>query len=320
MRPAAARAPEAVPEDGAVTRSVPEGLVVVLHEPNDLVNVALVIRAMKNMGLSRLRVVRPAEPLDPYRLEGIAHGTDDLIARLERFESLNEAIADAAWVLGSSARRRSSRQQWWTPADAAPRILDRAATGGVALLFGPEDRGLSNEELDRCHAVISVPTSPEHPSLNLAHAALLVFYELRLERLRRGEAVDRDLSSKQRRTTPPASAEELERFFEVWQEAMETVGLFHGIDPLPKMRTFRTIFQRAELDRRELGLLEAAAYEVIHYAERERARARQRLEGSTKLRVEPPEGEAPGRDAPEGDACDPDVPDGGGQAGEVPPG
>lgn len=250
---------------------------VVLHRPNDLVNVALVIRAMKNMELSRLRIVRPDEPFDPRRLEGIAHGTGDLIAATELHETLDAALGDASWVLGSSARRRSSRQQWWTPADAAPRILQRAEGADVALLFGPEDRGLSNAELDRCHAVLSVPVSPDHPSLNLAHAALLVFYELRLEALRRGEAERRDLSSKQRRTTAPASAEALEAFFSLWEEAMEVVGLFHGIEPLPKMRTFRSIFQRAELDLRELGLLEAAAYEVIHYAERERARARQRL-------------------------------------------
>lgn len=269
-------------------------MVVVLHEPQDLVNVALVIRAMKNMGLARLRVVRPAEFFDPYRLEGIAHGTTDVIEAAEVHDRLDDALADATWVLGSSARRRASRQEWWTPEEAAPRVLERAARGPVALLFGPEDRGLSNEELDRCHAVLTVPTNPDHPSMNLAHAALVVFWELRKEVERRGEAAGPDLAVKRRRDTPPAAAGELERFFEVWEEAMETVGLFHGIDPQPKMRSFRSIFQRSDLDRRELGLLQAAAYEVIHYAHRERARAEQ----------EAAEREAAGREAPGAEGSD----------------
>lgn len=246
---------------------------VVLHEPRDLVNVALVIRAMKNMGLARLRVVRPLE-WNPHRIEGIAHGTEDLVEAASVVERLDEALADATYVVGTSARRRASRQQWWTPEEAALRLLPRAGRGDVALLFGREDRGLSNEDLDRCHALISIPTSPEHPSLNLAHAALLVFYELRKVAAAEGEAARRDLSAKRRTRTPPATVEELESLFRVWEEALDEIGFFHGIDPLPKMRSFRSIFQRADLDRRELGLLQAAAYEVLHYARRERARLR----------------------------------------------
>ncbi len=264
---------------GAAGASPLDRIVVVLHEPQDLVNVALVVRAMKNMGLRRLRVVRPGEPFDPHRIDGIAHGTEDLVAATRLLGSLEEALADLTYVVGTSARRRAERVQWWSAAEAAERLVGSDADREVALLFGREDRGLSNEELDLCHAVISIPVSPEHPSLNLGHAAAILFYELRKAALRAGEAVGRDLSSKKRRHTPPATVEELERFFGVWERAMHEIGLFHGVDPGPKMRSFRSIFQRSDADRREVKLLQAAAYEIIHYAERERARARQELEG-----------------------------------------
>ncbi len=248
-------------------------LVVVLHRPRDLVNVALVIRAMKNMGLARLRVIEPGE-WDPHRLEGIAHGTGDVIEAATHHDSLSEAVDDAVRVVGTTARRRSHPREWSTPTDAAPALLARTADGPVALVFGPEDRGLSNDEIDLCHELLSIPSDPDHPSLNLAHAALLVFWEMRRAALD-AEAIElagRDLSAGKDRSAPPATAGELEHFFEVWERALDTVGFFHGIEPGPKMRSFRSLFLRAEMDRREVQLMEAAAWEVVHYARRLRAR------------------------------------------------
>lgn len=246
-------------------------LVVVLHRPRELVNVAMSVRAMKNMGLRRLRLVEPEE-FDPHRIEGIAHNTEDVVGAARHFGTLEEAVADVVRVVGTTARRRAHPREWSTPAEAAPDLLDRTAEGPVALVFGPEDRGLSNEELDLCHELLSIPADPEHPSLNLAHAVLLVCWEIRRAAARRDAAEAPDLSPGKDRAAPPATAGELESFFGVWEEAMETVGFFHGIDPGPKMRSFRSLFRRADPDRRELGLLEAAAYEVIHYARRLRAR------------------------------------------------
>ncbi len=249
--------------------------IVVLDEPQDLVNIALVIRAMKNMGLSRLRLVRPLE-YDTHRILGIAHDTDDLVERIELHDQLSDALADAGHVIGASARRRSSRQEWLDPETAAGRVAAREDS--VALLFGREDRGLSNEELDLCDALVCIPTSPSHPSLNLGHAAVILFYELR-KGVEAAEGLEaRDLSYKKRRQSPPATHAELEEFFATWERAMGEIGLFHGIDPVPKMRSFRALFQRADLDRRELGLLLASAYEVIHFAARESKRARERAE------------------------------------------
>ncbi len=259
-------------------------IVVVLHEPQDLVNIALLIRAMKNMGLSRLRLVRPAE-FDAWRALGIAHDTEDVVERVELLDELPEALADVSYVLGSTARRRSSRQDWWTPEEAAGELIARHEP--VAILLGREDRGLSNEALDLCHGLVCIPTNPDHSSMNLAHAALVIFYEFRKAAVGDDAGARPDLSYKKRRQSPPATHEELETFFATWQAAMEEIGLFRGIDPVPKMRSFRSLFQRADIDRRELGLLQASAYEIIHFAKREKARAREAAEEAEEERGAP---------------------------------
>ncbi|MCG8469511.1 MAG: hypothetical protein MJB57_15105 [Gemmatimonadetes bacterium] len=248
---------------------------VVLHEPQDLVNIALVIRAMKNMGLARLRLVRPVE-FDAWRITGVAHDTHDIVEAVEIYDELSDALADANYALAATARRRSSRQDWWTPEQAAAELLPRGSS--VALLFGREDRGLPNDALDLCHGAVSIPVNPNHPSMNIAHAAVVILYEWRKAAMAADGVAPRDMSFKTRRQTPPATHEALEDFFDKWQTAMEEVGLFHGIDPIPKMRSFRSIFQRSDLDMRELGLMQAAAYEVLHFAQREKKRARERLE------------------------------------------
>lgn len=258
--------------DGSVAPP-PEALdrtVVVLNEPQDLVNIALVIRAMKNMGLSRLRLVRPAE-FDAWRINGIAHDTEDIVERVEILEDLADALADANYVVGATARRRASKQDWWSPEEAAARLTARPDQ--VAILFGREDRGLSNEHLDLCHGLISIPTNPDHSSMNLGHAAIVLFYEWRKAAV--PTAIDsRDFISRPHRDMPPASHADLESFFDIWETAMEEIGLFRAVDPVPKMRSFRALFQRAELDLREIGLMKAAAYEVINFARHEKQRAR----------------------------------------------
>jgi TrmH family RNA methyltransferase len=246
--------------------------IIVLNEPQDLVNIALVIRAMKNMGLHRLRLVRPAE-FDGWRVTGIAHDTEDVVEAVEVFDDLSAALGDASYVLGATARRRASRQDWWTP-EAAARELTRRDES-VSLVFGREDRGLSNEDLDLCHGLVCIPTNPQHSSMNLAHAALIAMYEWRKASLG-SDGPGRELAHKRARQTPPATHEELEEFFGIWRAAMDEIGLFRGIDPLPKMRSFRSIFQRADLNRRELGLVRAAAYEALNFAEREKKRALER--------------------------------------------
>ena len=239
-------------------------IVIVLDEPQDVVNIAAVVRAMMNMGLSRLRLVKP-EDFDPWRIRGIAHRSDALIEAIERFDSLPEAIADAVYVVGTSARGRAARTNAVHPRSVAPALLERAAEGPVAILFGREDRGLTNEGLDLCHEVIVIPTDPAHSSLNLAQACLLVCYELLLAAaaFEVEEALGR---GKKARVTPPATQAELQRMYAALEDGLARIRFFKGTrEPASVLRTLRGLLGRAVPTAREARLLKAMGRQIGRY-------------------------------------------------------
>jgi TrmH family RNA methyltransferase len=149
------------------------------------------------------------------------------------------------------------------PREIAPAIVEKAAVGVVALLFGREDRGLSNAALDRCQQVVIVPTHPEYWSLNLAQACLLVAYEVFLAS---GEA-ERPLP-RGRRTTRPANREELEEMYKALEGGLDRIEFFKARRPAAVLRTLRTVLARADLDRRESRLLAAIGFEIGNYLDR----------------------------------------------------
>jgi len=262
--------------DTAAGRVALARFIVVLYQPQDLVNIALVVRAMKNMGLTRLRLVSPAL-FNAYRITGIAHDTDEIVEATELFDDFDSAVSDVIRVVATTARRRASRQVWSEPDTGADQLVARSAKGDIALVFGREDKGLPNEILDRCHEAICIPTNPEHPSLNLGHAAMIVLYELRRAVRRAFDLEERDLSGKLRDQAPPATAAEMEEFFGVWEKAMGALGMFRGVEPATKMRSYRRILKRAEPDRGELRLLEATAWRIVNFARRTESRIRDRI-------------------------------------------
>lgn len=277
-------------------------VVVVLWETQDYVNIAGTIRAMKNFGLSRLRLVNPTD-WDPWRVEGIAHDTGDLIAATRTFDTLDAALADCSYVVAMTARERRAKRAVGRPREVAHEILDRivrqtghgvddargtegsgaegldreaaliegAATmeevgaGPVALLFGREDHGLSNHALDLAHRSVTIPTNPAHSSLNLAQAVLLMAYELWHSSHGRGQPF-----KPPRRDAPPAEVGLLETMFADVEAALQAVEFFKTRHTAHVMRTLRSLAHRAELDRREAGFLRAIAIEVVKYGERMR--------------------------------------------------
>lgn len=243
------------------TGSALDSVCVVLHEPQDPVNVAATVRAMKNMGISRLRLVRSVE-YDPWRLEGIAHDTQEIVDAIEHFDTLDAAIADCVRVAGFTARRRSANRPVVSARVAAQELLGFASEGTVALVFGREDRGLSNDQLDRAQVIVTIPTTG-HASLNLAQAVLVGLYELHLAF---GDATRRLAPA--RKAAPPATAEEYERFFADASCALERIDFFKTRNSEHVMRTVRTLAGRAAPDARELSLLRAMAIEVIRTLER----------------------------------------------------
>jgi TrmH family RNA methyltransferase len=248
-------------------RAALEGIVVVLWQTQDYVNIAGTVRAMKNFGLSRLRLIEPVK-YDPHRIEGIAHDTEDIVQRIEIHDSLLSALGDCSYVVGMTARSRRAKRAVARPRSLAPDLLSRGAeavageTGPVALLFGREDKGLSNEALDLCHRTCIIPTS-QHASLNLAQAVLVMAYELWMEAQGRDQAF-----RPPRREAPPARIELLEKLFEDAEAALWTVDFFKSRQAESVMRTLREVVRRADPDAREAGLLRAISIEVVKHARR----------------------------------------------------
>lgn len=241
--------------------SILNKIVVVFHRPQDPVNIAATVRAMKNMGVERLRLVQP-EPYDPWRIEGVAHGTRDVVSKIEHFDSLPAALADCVKVVAFAGKRRASRWPLATPREMAPIVLEAAAEGNVALLFGQEDHGLPNEALDLSQLIVTFPTT-EHSSLNLAQAVMLALYELHVAA---GDAT-RSLNGP-KKATGPATHEEWEQVYADIREALSAIRFFRTRNEDQIMRAVRSLLARTEPDKRELMLVRAMAIEVLRTLDR----------------------------------------------------
>lgn len=234
-----------------------DNIIVVLHRPRDVVNIGAVVRAIKNMGFRRLRLVDPA-PFDPADVRGIAHRSEDVLDALEIAPDLDTALADAGLVVGTTARPRGEHRVREDVRALAPLILAHTAAAPVALLFGPEDNGLDNQALDRCGLIVRLPVDPAYPSLNLAQAALLLLYELR--------------TAAQHPAAPPAptpaTQSQLETLYAALEQALRAVEFFKTGEAEAKLRSVRQVLQRAQPTPHEAALLTAMAREVAAFVRR----------------------------------------------------
>lgn len=238
---------------------------VVLVEPQDFVNVAATVRAMKNMGVRVLRLVRP-KPFDASEIERIAHDSRDVVARIEHHDTLDAALADCVRVAAFTARRRAAKRSAATPRAAAADLLAAVADGPVAVMFGREDSGLSNDAIDRAHLVVTIPTTA-YASLNLAQAVMLALYELHVAVPAASRAI-----APPRKDAPPATAAQYERLFADVERALAAIDFFRTRNCELVLRTVRSLTARAEPDAREIELVRAMAIEVRRTIERVRAR------------------------------------------------
>ena len=213
-------------------------------------NIGSAARAMKTMGLGRLSLVAP-ERFPHHEADALAAGADDVLAQAAVFPDLAAAIADCQVVFGCTARSRRIALDEHLPRDAARKLLEAAGTGDeVALVFGRERTGLTNEELQLCHAAVHIPANPAYSSLNLAAAVQVLAYELRMEAL---AGTSPDLKDAQRE--PPASHAQMESFFAQLGETLDAIDFHKGRSPDAAMHKLRRVFLRAALDEREVRIL-----------------------------------------------------------------
>lgn len=243
--------------------SVLHRVVVVLNKPQDQVNIAAVVRVMKNFGFVDLRLVEPV-PYDPWRIEGVAHGTRDLVERIRHFDTLDAALADCVFVAAFGAKRRAHRWPVTEPRPLAATVLDKVANGLVALLFGQEDHGLPNEAIDRGHVLVRIPTT-EHASLNVAQAVNIALYELHVAA---GDAT-RDVARHKHHASLPKH-EEWERALGDIDRALAAIAFYRTRNPEHIMRSVRSLLNRAGPDSRELTLVRAMGIEVLRTIDRVR--------------------------------------------------
>jgi TrmH family RNA methyltransferase len=238
--------------------------ILVVVSPQDIVNVASAVRIAKNFGIRTLRVVNPEIELDPWRIEGIAHNTADLVERMEVRDSLAAAVADCVYVAVLTGRERAAKRTILRPREAAAEVVRRSADGPVAIVAGREDKGLTNEELDHCNALVTISTDPAHSSLNLAQAIAIMAYETWVAR-----GGDEQPFKPPRKEAPPATSEQLEALFADWTRALWAVDFFKTRRPESVLRSFRELMFRADLDGREASLVRAMGIEVVRYLARE---------------------------------------------------
>lgn len=241
--------------------SVLHRVAVVLNKPQDQVNIAAVVRVMKNFGFVDLRMVDPV-PYDPWRIEGVAHGTRDLVERIRHFATLDEAVADCVYVAAFGAKRRAHRWPVTEPRPLAGTVLEKVGDGPVALLFGQEDHGLPNEAIDRAQVLVRIPTT-EHASLNLAQAVNIALYELHVAA---GDATREVARHKHHAALP--KHDEWERALGDIDRALAAIAFYRTRNPEHIMRSVRSLLNRAGPDSRELTLVRAMGIEVLRTIDR----------------------------------------------------
>ncbi|MGI9250612.1 MAG: RNA methyltransferase [Pseudohongiellaceae bacterium] len=225
-----------------------ENIRIVLVETSHPGNIGASARAMKNMGLSRLSLVQPAE-FPSGVATGRAAAALDILEQAEVVPTLQEAIADCRLVIGTSARSRSIPWPMLTPAQCATRVCRESAQHEVALVFGREDAGLNNDELQLCNYHTQIATADGYSSLNLAAAVMVMCYEIRKAGL------DEDDAAALTWDQPLATAAEMEHFYAHLERMLIAIDFHDPDNPRQLLQRLRRLYGRIRIDEMEMNIL-----------------------------------------------------------------
>jgi len=217
-------------------------------------NIGSAARAMKTMGLTRLTLVQPRKfpHEDTYAM---ASGATDVLENIQVCDTLEQALAGCTLVIGLTARKRELSHAAITPRAAAVEALQAAASDEVALVFGGETNGLSNEELIRCQKLAHIPANPEYSSLNLAAAVQVLAYELRMTAETAAPVLPKRID--------PATHDEIEGFYRHLEQTLIDTGFLDPAQPKRLMSRLRRLFTRAGLQKEEINILRGILNSIV---------------------------------------------------------
>ncbi|CAG4896253.1 tRNA (cytidine/uridine/adenosine-2'-O-)-methyltransferase TrmJ [Paraburkholderia gardini] len=235
----------------------------VLVEPSHPGNVGAAARAVKTMGFSRLVLVTPrvANVQNDPEAIAMASGADDVLACAHVVPSLTDALNGVQWSIALTARAREYGPPQLSPRAAAAQARGHAAQGEIALVFGNERTGLSNEDVERCSVLAHIPANPAYSSLNLAQAIQVLSYELRMAYLEAADSsatgsVDPDVS-------PRAASDEIERMYVHLENALIALDFLDPVNPKKLMSRLRRLFARSGLEREEVNIVRGIAKHIL---------------------------------------------------------
>jgi tRNA/rRNA methyltransferase len=231
-----------------------ENICIVLHRPRYPENIGAAARAMRNMGIGRLIVVRP----ENFNLEKIykmaTHAARDAVEKIRVFDSLAEGLSQFQFVVGTTARLGSRRQVLQSPSMLAEKLIPISQNNRIAVLFGPEDRVLTNEETWNCHVLVNIPTA-QFSSLNLAQAVMVVSYELFKASLERSDGFSPRL----------ASHNELEGMYKELEDILIRISFLNPENPAYWLNNFRRFFSRLPLRAKEVSIIRGVCRQIRWY-------------------------------------------------------
>jgi tRNA/rRNA methyltransferase len=250
-----------------------ENIRTVLVRPRGSGNIGSVARAMKNMGMNDLAIVGRARTKS-FWARAMAVHAGDVLANTQIFTSLRGAIADCGLAVGTTCREGLYRSHSLPPRQVAPKITEAARSGKVALIFGPEDHGLSNQDLQHCQMLITIPASSEYASLNVAQAAMICFYEIFL--------ASREESSGEQIVRAPAEA--VEQLFDRMRRSLLNIGFLDPQNPDHLLLALRRILGRAGLEEKDVRIFSGLFRQLEWYANGGREIAEEKRKKGLQIR------------------------------------
>ena len=230
---------------------------IILHRPRFPENIGAAVRAACNMGISRLMLVSP-EDCDLTRIFKMAtHAAADLVENMEVYSDLGAALKPFHYIVGTTARTGGQRQELNSPREIAEKLVPISANNQVALLFGPEDRGLTNAQLRYCHAMVTIPTSG-FSSLNLAQAVMILCYELMMAGAKPTDHFVPRLATRR----------ELDGMYEHLKETFIKINFINPDNPDYWMQNIRRFFSRIGLRARDVKIIRGICRQLDWYTQR----------------------------------------------------